>query len=610
MVFKAKENIKCLLVAFMMLTSVLPLNAQDVQIEATVSKNKVSQDEQFEYKVEVKGASVSLPNPEIPPLEGLLVLSGPMSSTSVQIINGKMSQSKSFTYILQAQNLGKVTIDPATIVVNGNQIASNKIEIEVIKADKVQTQQNQPASRNDQDISGGDLYLQAQVDKKTVYQNEQIVVTYVLYYRASSVRSYNLEKMPANPGFWTEDFDIPSQPTVESEIINGVAYNKAVLKKVALFPTQSGELSLEPMTITLAVLQRKRTRSIFDSFFDDPFGRTIQKTIASKPVKITVKPFPVQQKPGDFTGAVGKYTISAKSDKKAPETNEAVAITLSLAGQGNIKLLKIPEIKLPPDMEVYDPKESTRISRDKADIQGEKTVEYIVVPRLAGEYTLPPVTFSYFDARDKKYKTLRTDPIVLQIAQGQSGLTGVAGSDANYTRQEVELLGEDIRFIKEAVSFYSIGSKIYLNWKYLILYLFPVIGLVVVYSYQKQRDKLIGNVVLAKQKKAGKIAAKHLSNAKKALKVQEPGLFYRTLTQALQGFVSDKLNIQMTDFTTATVKRNLSQMNVSGDDIAQYQECLDECDYRQYAGEKSNPEEMLAFFEKAKQILTKLEKYI
>jgi hypothetical protein len=261
-------------------------------------------------------------------------------------------------------------------------------------------------------------------------------------------------------------------------------------------------------------------------------------------------------------------------------------------------------------MEVYDPKERTRISRDKADIQGEKTVEYIVVPRLAGEYTLQPVTFSYFDTGDKKYKTLRSDPIVLQVAQGEAGISGVAASGANYTRQEVELLGEDIRFVKEAVSFYPIGGKIYLNWKYVLLYFFPVIGLFAVYFYQKQKEKLIGNVVLAKQKKAGKIAAKHLSEAKKALKMGEPGLFYHTLTHALQGFVSDKLNIQMTDFTTATVQRNLSQMQVSENDISQYQECLDECDYRQYAGEKSKSEEMQVFFEKAKQALTKLEKYI
>jgi hypothetical protein len=608
--FKTVLMFKCLLSGFVVLTGVLPLYAQDVQIEATVNQNTVSQDEQFEYKVEVKGASVSLPNPVIPPLEGLLVLSGPMSSTSVQIINGKMSQSKSFTYILQAQNLGKVTIAPATVEVNGKIIASNKIEIEVVKADNKPPQQNQPASRKDQEISGGDLYLQAQVDKKNVYQNEQIVITYVLYYRSVSVRSYNLEKMPANPGFWTEDFDIPSQPTVESEIINGVAYNKAVLKKAALFPTQSGELSLEPMTVTLAVLQKKRTRSIFDSFFGDPFGRTVQKTIASKPVKINVKPLPAQQKPSDFTGAVGKYTLAVKSDKKTPETNEAVAITLSLSGRGNIKLLKIPEIKLPPDMEVYDPKERTRILRDKTDIQGEKTVEYIVVPRLAGDYTLAPVTFSYFDPGEKKYKILKSDPIVLHVAQGEAGLPGVAASGSNYTRQEVELLGEDIRFIKEAVSFYTIGDKIYLNWQYLILYFFPVIGLAIVYFYQKQREKLIGNAVLAKQKKAGKIAAKHLSEAKKALKMGEPLLFYRTLTQALQGFVGDKLNIQMTDFTTTTVQKNLSQMRVSEEDIVQYQECLDECDFRQYAGEKSNPDEMAEFFEKAKQVLTKLEKYI
>jgi hypothetical protein len=587
------------------------LYGQDVQITAIVSKNKVTLGERFEYKVEVKGASISLPNPVIPPLEGLMVLSGPMSSTSVQIINGKMSQSKSYTYILEPQKLGKITIASASVEVDGNTIASNTIELEVVKADQKQSQQKQPVAREDQEITGGDLYLQTQVDKRAVYQNEQIVVTYTLYYRSvAAVRSYNLEKMPANPGFWTEDFDMPAQPTVETEIINGVAYNKAVLKKMALFPTQVGELTIEPMSVTLSILQRKRTRSIFDSFFDDPFGRTVQKTIASKPVTINVKALPEKQKPADFSGAVGKYSLSVVCDKKQPETNEAVSIKVSLEGKGNIKLVKLPELKLPPDMEVYDPKERTRIQRDRVDIYGDKTVEYIVVPRLAGNYTLQPIIFSYFDTKEKKYKMLKTDPIVLQVAQGEGGVAGMAASGANYTRQEVALLGEDIRFIKDVESFYRIGEKIYLKWKYLILYLLPVMGLIIVYVYQRQREKLIGDAILARRKKAGKIAIKHLQQAKKALKMGVPGAFYHTLSQALQGFVSDKLNIQMTDFNAETVKRNLSQMHVSDEDITQYQACLDECDYRQFAGEKSNAEEMQAFFEKAKQILTRLEKYI
>ena len=597
-------------VLFLILAGIFPLYAQDVQVIATVSKNKVSQNEQFQYTLEVKGSSVSLPEPKVPSFEGFYVLSGPMSSTSVQIVNSKMSRSESYTYILQAREPGKVTIEPATIILNGKTISSDKIEIEVVKADKNQAPaQNQaPAARQDNDISDGDLYLQAQVNKKSVYQNEPLVVSYVLYFKA--VRSYNLDKLPANPGFWTEDFDMPAQPTVESEVVNGIAFNKAVLKKSALFPTQSGELTIEPMSITVSILQRKKVRSLFDSFFDDPFGRTMQKTIASKPVKINVKPLPVKNKPPGFSGAVGKYSLSVKSDKKTPETNEAVSIKISLNGTGNIKLLKIPDIKLPPDMEIYDPKESTKIIRNKDVIQGGKTLEYIVVPRLAGSYTLNPVKFSYFDPGDRRYKTLRSDPILLQVKQGAGGVAAATASGANYTRKEVELLGEDIRFIKEAVSFYNIGEKIYYNWIYLILYVIPFIAVIAVYSYQKQKEKLQGNVVLAKQKKAGRIAAKHLTEAKKALKLENPEIFYRTLTNALQGFVSDKLNIQMTDFNASTVRRNLSGMSVREEDIALYQECLDECDFRQFAGGRTTPDQMQAIFDKAKQILTKLEKYI
>ena len=196
-----------------------------------------------------------------------------------------------------------------------------------------------------------------------------------------------------------EEFKLPSQPKMNNEIVNGVSYRVATLRKVALFPTRSGTLTIEPMTISLdaVVKQNRQSRSLFDDFFNDPFGRTVKTTISSQPVNIDVKPFPLKGRPADFDGVVGNFSISLKADKTQLKANEAVSVQLSIEGDGNLKLLKPPTLNLPNDMEIYDPKEQTNVTRENNKISGRKLIEYILVPRFKGEYTVEPVSFSYFD---------------------------------------------------------------------------------------------------------------------------------------------------------------------------------------------------------------------
>jgi hypothetical protein len=585
------------------------LLAQEVQLRATVNKNKVNLDETFEYKIEVSGKSMNLPDPNFPSFEDLAILSGPNSSTSIQWINGKMSASKVYTFYLQPQKLGLIKILPVTIELEGKEITSNEIILEVVKGAVTEEQTKKKVeSRKDDDIAASNLYLKAYVNKKSVYQNEQVIVTYILYFK-TSVRSYGFEKIPANPGFWTEEFKMPSQPAVEEEIINGVKYNKAVLRKIALFPTQSGELTIEPLTVAIDALEKRRSQSIFDSFFDDPFGRTVRKILNTIPIVINVKPIPKTNQPVNFNGAVGKFSLSLVSDKNRVKANEAISIKLILAGEGNIKLLNPPRLELPPDFEVYDPKEKTNIDHDGIQIKGGKTIEYIVVPRYAGNYIIKPQSFSYFDPALNKFNTLKTDQLVIEVLPGDKSITSIT-TGIGLGKQEVELLGKDIRFIKEKSQFYKIGERIYKNWLYWFTYFIPIIGLVFSLFYRKHLELIRSDLRLARRRKAGKIAAKHLSEAKKALKPDKHYDFYRAMSNALQGFVSDKLNIQMTDFNSLTVQRNLNKVEVGPEELAEYQACLEESDFKQFAGGKSDLVDMKAFYERAKRILTRLEKYI
>ena len=356
--------------------------AQDIQVTTTVNKNKVGLQENFEYKIEISGKSMSLPDPVFPELDEFYIISGPNSSTNIQYINGKMSSSKTYSYYLQPQKLGKINLPQVKLEYNGKIYTSNSIQIEVIKGAKAKSQnqkQQQTTSRKDEDLLGESLYLKAELNKRTAFVNEPITVTYKLYFRVS-VRSFNWEKIPSNPGFWMEEFEIPSQPPIENEIINGMTYQVATLRKIALFPTKSGELLIEPLSVSVDALvkSQRKSRSLFDSFFDDPFGRTVRKVLSSKAIPINIKPLPEKNKPINFSGAVGNFSLSVTSDKAQLKVNEAASVKISVSGEGNIKLVKAPALKTPPDMEVYDPKEKTNINRDNNRISGNKIVEYII----------------------------------------------------------------------------------------------------------------------------------------------------------------------------------------------------------------------------------------
>jgi hypothetical protein len=587
------------------------LFSAEISLNATVDKNQVGLNGRFIYTIEVIGKSASLPKPDFPTFENFTLLSGPNTSTNIQFINGAMSASNTYTFYLRPQREGKFSISPATLEVDDETISSNQIEISVVKGTAVvQPQKQSPKSRKDEDLLGENLYLKAFIDKNSVYQNQQLLVEYKLYFRVD-VRSYNIEKVPANPGFWMEEFKLPSQPRVSNEIINGVTYRVATLRKIAFFPTRSGELTIEPMAISLdaVVKQKRRSRSIFDDFFDDPFGRTVKTSVSSQALKINVKQLPQKGRPADFEGVVGRYSVSLKADKKELKANEAVSIKFSIKGDGNVKLLKAPKIDLPADMEIYDPKEKTNITRENNLISGSKVIEYVLVPRFKGEYTIDPISFSYYDPLKSKYVRLKTDPISLSILEGDVPTSGlIAGS--SLSKQEVELLGEDIRYIKESAEFYRIGRTLYKDWIYLISYFIPLIGLVLAWRYSVYRNQLRGNVGLARRRKAGKIVSKHLTRARQALKLNNREEFYRATTQALQGFVSDRLNLQTTDFSIVNVEKDMRKVNVGDDEVVEYLSCLQESDFRRYSGSGSKAEELKSFYERIRKILTRLEKYI
>ncbi|MFH1853527.1 MAG: BatD family protein [Candidatus Neomarinimicrobiota bacterium] len=408
-----------------------------VQVTANVDANRIGPNETFTFKIETSGAG-DFPDVDISPLlDDFALISGPAQQTYTQWVNGKMSSSRNLSWTFMPRKSGQLTIPALNAQIGRKTYPTQPISI-VVSGDQASTAG-----------STSDVFLIVELDKDQVYPGEQITVTYKLYTRAN-LRGLERIADPKNVGFWVEDIYAPSQPQFRGTMVEGVSYSVATLYKAAMFPTKTGNLKISPMVIRcqVEVAQARRSRrSLFDDFFNDPFaGQAVNKIVSTDTTIINVQPFP-GGRPTDFTGAVGEFSITATTDRSSVTESEAVAYTIKLAGTGNLNRFELPNLEFPDDLEVYPP--TTEFEKDafRDQFSGTITREYILIPRAAGEFRLPRVRFSYFDPKQKKWAGLSTQPIALKVNPGKDQ----AANRGDLTKEEVALLGKDIRYINTAM---------------------------------------------------------------------------------------------------------------------------------------------------------------
>jgi hypothetical protein len=602
----------CLVLAAGTLFIVSPLQSQNVT--ATVDQTRIGLNETFTLVVEVSGNGGE---PKLPDMNAFASLAGTSTSTNIQMVNGRFSQSVSYQYTFFARTAGKFTIGAVEVESNGEVSRTQPIEIEIVAGSTSPAQPQTPqggAGRGQQPAPSGapnlegNLYLEAKLDRSRVYQNEPVIVRYRLYTRLN-ISSYGISTLPNYSGFWTEDFPMPQQPRTSREVINGQTYLVAEIKKTALFPQSVGRKKLEPLVIECEVqLPRRRSRDIFDQFFDDPFfNRTTRQPVSSRPAEIEVLPLPEDGKPADFSGAVGSFSLTASVDRSLVKTNEAITLKVRASGTGNIKVLPAPQIDLPADFEVYDPKVAENIGHDRDQISGSKTWEYVMVPRFPGSHEIKPITLSYFDPRAKAYKTASTASILLTVEKGAGDFTPVVGGGVS--KEDVRLLGQDIRFISTtALPFKNIGEVFYARPLFLSLMGLPVLALLAAFVYQRHQEKLSTNVAYARRRKAGGMAQKQLAAARKLLHKNDEKGFYAEVQRALVGFLGNKLNVAEAGLITDNVERMLAEKQVQAEVIRDYLDCLHTCDFQRFAPAQSNGKAMQDFYEQARRALEAMDK--
>ena len=601
----------------LMISATLQLWAKDdVTLKASAPEVVVSGD-QFRLTYTVNSQDVK--DFLAPQAKGFDVLMGPSRSqqSSTQIINGKVSSSRSitYTYILMAGAEGTYTIPAASIEVDGEKIFSNSLSIKVLPKDKEDNSNNNSGGNTSSShrqaangkISDKDLFILATASKTKVHEQEAILVTYKAY-TTVDLRQL-LGKMPDQQGFFIQEVELPQQKSFSLEHYKGRNYNTVVYRQYVLFPQKSGRMEIPAVTFDAVVAQRVAVSGDpFDVFFNGGGYVEVQKKIVAPKLVINVESLPT--KPSGFSGGVGSFKINSSINTTELKANEAVTIKLTISGTGNMKLVSAPEVKFPSDFEIYDPKIEDNFELSANGLSGTKTIEYLAIPRHAGNFKIPAIEFKYFDIQSKSYKTLTTEEYTLNVAKGNGGESSQSVV-SNYTNKEnVKVLGTDILFIKTGDSNltekgkYFFGTTAYYLWYIIPLVLF--ITFIVIYRKQAIENS---NVAKVKTKKANKVATKRMKQAGKLLAEKKVNEFYDEVLKALWGYISDKLSIPVSKLSKDNIESELINYGVSDELIREFINALNECEFARYApGNQS--EAMDKVYSASIEVISKMENII
>lgn len=541
------------------------------------------------------------------------ILSGPnqSSSSSTSIINGKRTSSRTltFTCILRPKKEGTYTIPAATITAEGEQLTSKELTIKVLPADQnAQASQAGRGAATSQTgaIGDDDLFIVATVNKKKVYEQEAILLTYKIY---TTVNLTNVSgKMPDLKGFHTQEVEMPKgNREFELEHYKGRNYRTIVWSQYVLFPQQSGQLEIPSITFEGTVAQRVQNYDPFEAFFNGGSSYVnVQKPIHTPKLTIDVSPLP-SGKPTSYGGAVGDFKISSSISTTELKENEAVTLKLIISGTGNMKLIKTPEVNFPADFEVYDPKVDNKFTLKAGGLSGNKVIEYLAIPRYGGNYTIPAVEFTYFDIKSGAYKTLKTPEYTLNVAKGEG--SGATVNTGYVSKEDLRLLGQDIRYIDlKEVRYRPHGQFFYGTFGYWLWYIIPLVGFFVILIVYRKQAAENANIAKTKNKKAGKVATRRLKVAKAKMGHDKAG-FYDEVLKAIWGYLSDKLIMPVSELSKENIAAELASRQVSEALIGECNALLGECEFARYAPSLSGVSEEV-IYNRTAELMNNLENEI
>ena len=530
--------------------------------------------------------------------EGIEVLFGPSTSsqTSIQMINGRTSNSSSvtYTYIVIANKAGSFVIPPAQVNAGGKTLTSNELHIKA--SGTAQNGSSQGGSsqggsasgysqgRGEEEmrpagssISGGDLFIRVSANKRRVYEQEPILLTYKVY---TLVQLTDLSgKMPDLKNFYTREVPLPQQKSFQLEMLNGRPYRTVTWSQYVMFPQASGKLEIPSITFEGIVSQRTNIDP-FEAFFNGGASYVEVKKKLKAP-GMTIEVLPLPKRPANFSGGVGSFSITAKVDTTSVKANDPIKMRVTVSGVGNMKLLKRPVVKFPKDFDRYDAKVTDNTKLTTNGLEGSIIYDFLAVPRHQGTFEIPPVEYTYYDINANAYKTLTTEPFTIQVAKGAGGSSSVSSYSA---QEDVRLLNSDIHFIKTGDSRqHAVGDFFFASSKYWTTVVVLLLGFVSLFVIFRRRAIENANLVKQRAGRANKVAAKRLKKANRLMQEGRQNEFYDEVLRALWGYVGDKLNMPVEQLSRENIAQQLENHHVVADTINQFLGALDECEFARYA---------------------------
>jgi hypothetical protein len=602
-----KNSILYLIIFFLSIS----VSGQDVYIKAEYPA-VVNTGEQFTvmWTVNSGGGEFTAPS-----FSSFYKLMGPQTSysSSTQIINGKMSNQISYSYVyyLQAVKEGIHVIAPATFTLKNKTYSSDSLHIEVIGTNSQKTNApsgtNIPDDNSEVESSGRNLFINLSVNRRDVFLGEPVTATVKIYSRVN-IAGINEIRYPSFNSFLKSDIETPPLTSLRQENVNGTIYGSGVIQQFLLYPQITGEINIDPVQISVLIQQKTGTQT--DPFFGDFFSsyQTVPKAVASQPIKIKVKPLPGVQ-PADFSGVVGKIELKASINKESVNVNDAINFKIVVSGTGNLKIASSPVLKLSPDVEVFDPKISEILKNGVNGTSGQKSFEYLLIPRHYGDFTIPPVTYSFFNISTGRYEKLTTEEFHFTAKKTNDQNTGVTVY-GGVSKEDVKYLGKDVRFVKSDPGNLKKSGNLFISQRsFYSAYAFSLLAFLLILFLRREHIRRNSDLSQVKNRKAAKIAIKRLHNASVCLKNEEMDHFYDEILKAVWGYLSDKLNIPVSDLTRTNAFAALHEQGVEEQTIQNLSGILDKCEYARFAPSASDTE-AVSVYEGTSQFIKSVENLI
>lgn len=581
-------KLKFLILSILFFTGI-GLQAQ-VKFEAKVSKDRLGVNERLRVDFEMNQDG---DNFRPPSFDGFTVVGGPNQSVSNRWINGDRTYSKTYSYYLQPNSRGKKTISQAEITVDDKVYKTTPIDIQVTAAVDEPTDGD-----NSELIASDNLHLVAEISNPNPYLNEGITVVYKLYVSPRiSVSNFREVDSPKFSDFWSQNIEIRELRPENGEY-QGEPYRYVVLKKAVLYPQKTGELELEPLTLSVSVDVPSDRRDIFGS----RIYKTVNKTVAAGTRTIDVKPLP-EGKPAGFTGAVGKFSMDVSTTKESLKSSESLEAKVEIRGNGNLNLFELPALEVPSSLEMYSPERIENVTTTLNGKQGSIIDSYTIVPTRKGQYPIQPLTFSYFDPESQTYKSLSSQEILIDVEQGP--VSASSGAIAESSKQGVNLPSEQFRFIKTKTDFKPLEQQTFFrSWTYWGSLILPFAAIPLFILFGKKREAKAADVKGNRLRKANKLARKYLSEAKKNLGDQQS--FYESLERAMHNYLKAKLHIQTAEMSKERISEILKKRNVPDETSAEFIEVLKSCEFARYTPASNSAQE--EDYDRAVKVISKLDK--